>query len=361
MDWLNWIPQPAILDLWVWGLLVVPTVVLGVPLILSSVRVPRRLEMEEVPDDQLSDGQRRWFEDLGERLREVGFETAVTFRAPKLPSQNLSRTYLSGLDGSVACAMAIRDERPDSVLSDNLLELTTEFGDGTFVNTCSRAITDLFDLVPGYERHVQLTRDPLALKRHHERHCRDHAAASVRPLTPDRVIPRLAEFHEGWIAFQMSRGLLRERDAEWCGATLRLALRGVVSFFNPFGDRFSPARLLAALATGLAAPLLAALALGHPTVHLVSTVQSIAPMSNHLAEILALAPVFLAGAASVGWIFESRAIVWAPLLASLAGWLALPPVTPDATARAAWLFVLLGATVVANGASNLRHRRQALV
>jgi len=361
MDWLSWIPDPAILDVWVWALLVVPAVVLGVPLILSTVRVPRRLEFEEVPDEELSDDQLRWFTSLGDRLREVGFEPAATFRAPTLPSLNLSRAFVNGRAGSVACAMAIRDERPASVLSDNLLEITSEFGDGTFVNTRSRAITDLFDPVPGYQRHIHLTRDPLALHRHHERHCRERTATSARSLSADRVLPRLTEFHERWIAHQMQRGLLRERDTKWCGATVRLALCGVVSFFNPFGDRFSLARLLAGLAAGLAAPLLAALALSQPNVQVVSEIQSIVPMSNHLAEILALAPVLLAGAASVGWIFESRAVVWAPLFASLAGWLTLPAATPDPAARAAWLVVLIGTTLVANSTSNSRHRRQALV
>lgn len=361
MDWLHWIPEPATLDLWVWGLLVVPVVAVGIPLILSSVRVPRRLVLEEIADDELSDAQRRWFEGVGERLREVGFERAATFRAPDLPSHNLSRAFVSGRDGSVAVAMALRDQREGAVLSDNLLELTTEFGDGSFVNTRSRAITDLFDLPPGYLRYVHVTRDPLALHQHHDRHCREHTAASPQPVIGDRLLARLAEFHERWIAHQIGRGLLRERDAQWCGATLRLALRGVASFFNPFGDRFSLARLLAGLTTGLAAPLLAALALGHPSLPLVATVQSLAPMSNHLAEMLTFAPVFLASAATLGWIFESRAVVWSPLLASLAGWLVLPPATPDAGARLAWLLVLLGTSAVANSVSNARHRRQALV
>jgi len=68
-----------------------------------------------------------------------------------------------------------------------------------------------------------------------------------------------------------------------------------------------------------------------------------------------------AGAASVGWIFESRAVVWAPLLVSLAGWLALPHTTPDEWVRLAWLLLLLGTSAVANGACSLRHRSQALV
>jgi hypothetical protein len=361
MDWLQWIPEPATLDLWVWGLLVVPVVVAGIPIILASVRVPRFLTLEEVADGELSEAQRRWFEGVGERLREVGFETAATFRAPDLPSHNLSRAFVNGRDGSVAITMALRDQREGSVLSDNLLEITTEFGDGSFVNTRSRTITDLFDLPPGYRRYVHITRDPLALHQHHDRHCHEHTAASPQPVMADRLLARVAEFHERWIAHQVSRGLLRERNAQTCGATLRLALRGVGSFFNPFGDRFSLARMLIGLAAGLGAPLIAVLALSDPSLPLVATLQSLMPMSNHLAEMLALAPVFLAGAATVGWVLESRAVVWAPLLVSLAGWLALPHTTPDEWVRLTWLLLLLGTSIVANGASNLRHRSQALV
>jgi len=257
--------------------------------------------------------------------------------------------------------MALRDQREGSVLSDNLLEITTEFGDGSFVNTRSRSIADLFDLPPGYRRYVHITRDPLALHQHHERHCREHTAASPQPVMADRLLARLAEFHERWVAHQIRRGLLRERDAQTCGATLRLALRGLGSFFNPFGDRFSLARILIGLAAGLGAPLIAVLALSEPSLPLVATLQSLVPMSHHLAEMLALAPVFLAGAATVGWVLESRAVVWAPLLVSLAGWLALPHITPDAWVRLTWLLLLLGTSIAANAASNLRHRSQALV
>jgi hypothetical protein len=361
MEWIQWIPEPATLDLWVWGVLVVPVVVAGIPLILASVRVPRFLALEEVADGELSDAQRSWFERVGTRLGGVGFEPVATFRAPDLPSHNLSRAFTNGRDGSVAIAMALRDRREGSALSDNVLEITTEFGDGSFVNTRSRSITDLFDLPPGYRRYIHITRDPLALYRHHDRHSRERGAASPQPVIADRLLARLAEFHERWIAHQIDRGLLRERNPRTCGATLRLALRGVGAFFDPFGDRFSVPRLLAGLAAGLGAPLIAALALGHPSLPLMATLQSLLPMSNHLAEMLMLAPVFLAGAAGVGWMLESRAVVWAPLLVSLAGWLALPHTTPDEWVRLTWLLLLLGTSAVANGASNLRHRSQALV
>ena len=125
MSWIGWIPDLHALDLWVWGILVVPTLVVGIPILMATVRVPRVLAFEEVAEGELSSAQQRWFEKLGEPLRGVGHETAVTFRAPNLPSQNLSRAWVSGMDGSVALAVAIRDERESSVLSDNLVEFNT--------------------------------------------------------------------------------------------------------------------------------------------------------------------------------------------------------------------------------------------
>jgi hypothetical protein len=361
MSWIGWIPDLQALDFWVWGILVVPVVVVGIPVLMATVQVPRSLAFEAVAEGDLSDAQRRWFERVGELLRSVGYETAVTFRAPNLPSQNLSRAWVSGMDGSVALAMAIRDERQGTVLSENLVEFNTEFDDGSFVNTRSAAVTDLFVLLPGCERHIHRTRDPLALKRHHERHCRAHATAAARPMQAGALLTRMGEFHQRWIAHQIERGLLRVLDEDSCGATLRLALRGIGSFVNPFGDRFSLLRMLAGLAAGLVAPVLLAFAATLPSVSLAAQVQSLSPMSNHLAEILTLVPVFLLASAGVGWIFESRAVVWAPLLASLAGWLALPASTPDAAARATWLLVLIGTSLLANAVSNQRHRRQALI
>jgi hypothetical protein len=360
MDWIGWIPDLRVLDLWVWGLLVAPVVVAGVPLLLATVRVPRTLELEEVADSDLDPTQRSWFDGIGQQLRTLGYETGVTFRAPNLPGENLSRAWVGGMDGSVAVALALKDERGHSVLSENLVEFNTEFSDGSFVNTRSTAVTDLFDLPAGYARHIHPTRSPRTLKQLHERHCQRQKVAAV-PVQASELLARMGDFHRRWIAHQLDRGLLRVVDDEWCGATVRLALRGIRSFFNPFGDRFSPLRLLVGLAAGLTAPLLVAIALSLPSLSLVPQVQSVIPVSSHLAEVLTLAPALLLAAAAVGWIFESRAVVWAPLLASGVGWLALPASSPDAFARAAWLGVLLATPVLANGVSNLRHRRQALV
>jgi hypothetical protein len=161
MDWLLRIPDLQALDLWAWGLLVVPVVVVGTPLLMATVRVPRRLEFEVAAEAELGDAQRRWFERVGELLRTPGYEPAVTFVAKNLPSQNLSHAWVSGLDGSVALAMALSDERDGSVLSENLVEFNTEFSHGSFVNTRSRSVTDLFDVLPGCERHIHRTRDLL--------------------------------------------------------------------------------------------------------------------------------------------------------------------------------------------------------
>ncbi len=237
----------------------------------------------------------------------------------------------------------------------------TEFSDGTLVSTRTAAVDDLFDPLPGHECHVhRYGADPETLRNHHQRHCERHLLKQPVHMSPGGILPGFLAHHERWTAHQVSRGLLRDRNAAEYGTSFKLALRGVLSFYNPFGDRFTMLRLLLGLLAGLAPPLLAALALaGAPAPWLVQLEASLGA-SPAAAQLLVLGASLLASAAAVGWIFESRAVVWSPILACLAGLLVLPESVPEPGLRAAWTGVLLATAVVANALSNLRHRRQAL-
>ncbi len=122
--------------------------------------------------------------------------------------------------------------------------------------------------------------------------------------------------NERWVDHQVDRGLLRVcpgRDER--GGTFELGLRSALCFFNPFADRFTVWRLALGLLAGLAPPALAALLLAGPEAPWVSQLR----LGSGLAELLVLGPSILVSAAAVGWVFETRAIVWSPIVACLAG------------------------------------------
>ena len=361
MAWLSWLPDLAALQTWLLGLLVAPVFVIGIPLLMAVTRLPRRLVIEPVPEGALTPAQARWLGGVDEKLRPFGFETVETFRVPNLPHANLGRLYRSTVDATVATAMALRAENEQAVLSANPVELVTEFADGSMVATRSAAVDELFDLLPGYELNVHReTDDPAELRRLHERHCEQHLVKQPVYTPPAAVLPKFCAFHERWGAHQVARGLLRVRDENDYGATFKLALRGVLSYFNPFGDRFTVLRLLLGVLVGLAPPMLAALAVAGPAAPWLRGLEVGLGWGPAAPELLVLGAALLASAAAVGWVFESRAVVWSPILACVAGLLVVPETVPEPGLRAAWAGVLLATPVVANALSNFRHRLQSV-
>ena len=75
------------------------TVVIAVPIILKTIRLPRHLELQLIPDSQLTPKQHEFFASYDCKLKELGFEPFITYRMSNIPkSKNLLRTYLSSTE-----------------------------------------------------------------------------------------------------------------------------------------------------------------------------------------------------------------------------------------------------------------------
>ena len=73
--------------------------------------------------------------------------------------------------------------------------------------------------------------------------------------------------------------------------------------------------------------------------------------------LLVMAPILLAGAAAVGWIFTGNALLWGFLMSYASSRLLLPDVQADDLALAVWLCTLIAAPLVAQRVETLRVRR----
>jgi hypothetical protein len=363
MDWLfDLLPDPGTLDAILLGLFVAPVAVLGVPVLRALIKVPRKMEIVEVPDYDVPPNPAEFFTKVESRLRTEGYNPIATFSAANLPGYNLNRAYVSAGDPAVAMATVAMHDQEGLVLGARYVEFVTEYADGSTVATRSAAADDPFDLMPGYRRFVHShTDDALSLKQLHDTHCKGLEQKQPQHLEPAAFFDHLRDYHQRWVAYQQERGLLRrlKNDDEQAGATVRLALRGIGTFFNPFAEGFTLQRFVLALTLGLFAPALAIAALHQPALGLIPGLVEATGWDESLVFTLAMAPVLLAGAAAVGWIFTGNAFLWSFLIAYASSRLLLPEGVDADLPRAVWIGTLASAPLLAQRVESFRNRRLA--
>ena len=361
MEWLlSWLPAPATLDAILLGLFVGPALLLGVPILRAVIRVPRRMSIEPVSEADLSPAVREFFARVESRLRTEGFNPGATFRVVNLPGHNVNRAYISAGEPTIAMATVGSSDQEGVAVGARYVEYVTEYADGSIVGTRSAAAEDPFDLLPGQHRfvHPQIE-DPLALKAKHIEHCEAFVLKEAQHCERDAVLDRLRDFHMRWVAHQEDRGLLRRlpEDPDQDGATARLAIRGLATYFNPFAEGFTTRKLVSALVLGFALPVTAIAALALPEVPIVPSLVAATGLAESLVTLLVMAPILLAGAAVVGWIFTGNALLWGFLMSYASSRLLLPDLHANDLALVVWLCTLIAAPLVAQRVETLRVRR----
>jgi hypothetical protein len=330
----------------------------GLPLIVGRVRVPRRVVFEPVPEAELTPGQAAYFARLDAELAELYYFPAGTRRATNLQGRALVRTYLSSADQAIILMNLMTSGVEGAAESPmNYLEIVTHYGDGTVLSTRNAEISDVLETLPGHiiqER--KSLRAAARLKAEHDRKAAEllvHGPLHMRPEDFERVFD---EFHERWCCHQLQRGLLLvvASDPSRLRPTVTTGLRGVANFLNPFADNFSWPRLAVGLLVGIALPTAAALWLAGPggvQVERLAAASGLSPLQCTLAGFALL--LTLTGAI-VGWLFTGKAFVWSFLLS----YLTLRLVGPLAIGATAILSLWAG--LVAGWAAARRAHRELL-
>lgn len=347
-----WALPPELLLL---GIVLALCLFAGVPAIRYGIWLPRELELQVLPDDELSEVQLDHYRRLDEALQDTGYRPRLNFTVLNMQGPTLSRVYWADHDPALLGAHCLRSQgafyehRPTA---QNYMEWITKYEDGTVLSTRNAEITELFDPMPHQLRQecVGLI-DPLALKARHDRKARELLARGPVWAHARDVLEEFRAFHVRFCAFQESRGLL-VRDGELrLRPTVRTALRGVATFLNPLADNFTLGRFALGLLLGMGLPVLATW-LTTPSAEWRPAGFPLLALTP-VGRLVLLAAVYTAAGAAVGWIFHLKAFLWAALF----GYLPLRLLTASP-----WSLLLLALWMgqVADWTGQLRNRREML-
>jgi hypothetical protein len=320
-------------DLVLFAIVVVGFFVIGLPRIVSNIQIPAEIELVEVPEYELTDRQRIFFDEVDGKLHDMGYRPAITYRATNMQGQNLLRTYLSDSDYAAVTLTLIRSEVEDAEdQSASYLEVITHFADGALVITRNAELSEVLDNLP--DQHVQDFRgvqEPSDLKERHDRRLSSYQLMGVVQLRRDELFDRFREFHARWCSYQVEQGLARfDGDAGVYRLTSRSGIRGIRNFLNPFADNFTWPRAVAAVLFGSIVPALLVAAVRFPQSPVRDWLLTTIPLADDHLLWLTCGAAFTIAGATVGVIFSAKAFIWSFVLAYVplrllgpAGWLPL--------------------------------------
>ncbi len=332
--------------------------VVGLPLITRRVWMPVQLEIEDVAESELTDGQRLYFDDIDRSLGPLGLGSARTYRVANLQGFNLVRSYLSEVDPEMVHAMLLRAEASfnQTPTALNYLEVMTRYADGTGASTRNGDVSSVFAEPPHLDIAVRRTvHSPADLVAAHRQRTSTYKIREPLFAKAEDLVPLLQEHHERWSRFQVEHGALRtDPEAGLLHPTVKTGLRGISNFLNPFADNFTVARMIGALLLGLAIPVAGTFAFANPTSPAITWLAGHVPIDPIILSWGALGAVFALLGLVTGLLFGSKSFLWTFILAWIPLRLLGPALVPA--------FVLsLWAGGVAGVVCTRRMRRKALV
>lgn len=321
------------------------TVLIAVPIILKTIKLPRHLELQIIPDSQFTPKQREFFASYDIRLKELGFEPSITYRMSNIPkSKNLLRTYLSSTEPT-RCTVQISGAANGPVQFDQV-NFVTEFADKNRTFTTNRQNSGTFDPEPGkFEQECRGITDLAELKRRHDQFTEKHQTSGPVFVDRDKFVGMVKEQYEREVSHQVKQRLLwLDAAKDEYRVTLRWALRMQRNMFNPFADNFTLKKLAGALAAG-SLPVLV-------TLQQAQLMHGMAHANVGWVPVIVLAYV-VAGVAA-GLLFGHKSFLWAFLLAYIPTLL-----LPSATSHRIGMSLLMG--WVADITFRLQARRKQLL
>lgn len=289
--------------------------ILGIPRIRRSVWLPRELQFQDVPQQELTAEQTKYVGSYDQKVAElgVGYYPFKTYRVPNMLGHNLIRVYLSSTDPA-KCVLVMVASKGKGLFS-SYTEFASMYADGSRLVINNNSTTGIFDDMPGAiaHRYKGLT-DLTELKRRH-----DAEAEKLRPrgivfYNASNYFEDFRQYHLKYCEYQTSKDLLRwDPKSKVYRATTRTALRGVRNFINPLAHNSSFLRFVAGVALGGGLPIMAAMWRASILLWVSAHTSADAALTGRLF------PIFVYGIAgvSVGLLFSRRTFIWGFLLGVL--------------------------------------------
>jgi hypothetical protein len=344
-------------DLVLFAVVVVGFFVIGLPRIVGTIHIPAEVELQEVPEYELTDRQRIFFEAVDSKLSAMGYSPAITYRAVNMQGHNLLRTYLSDSDYAIITLTLLRSEIENAEdQSTHYLEVITRFADGALAITRNAELSEVLEFLPDqFVQDLRGVREPSELKARHDRRLESFQLRSAVQLRRDDLFDRFREFHSRWCEHQVAQGLMRyDGDVGLYRLTTRTGLRGIRNYLNPLADNFTWRRMVAAVVLGSILPALAVAAVRFPQSPVRDwLLERLGLADNHLLW-LACGVAFTIAGSAVGAIFSAKAFIWSFILAYV-------PLRLLGPAGLLPLWFSLWTGFVAHRVSSWRMRRHELV
>jgi hypothetical protein len=305
-------------DVAIFAAIVVVFFVVGLPLIISRVSLPRRVIFKEVAEHELTAPQTGYFALLDAQLRVMGYRPHGNWRPTNMQGRALVRLYTSEVDHAVIMMNLMTgeghggDEHPM-----NYLEIMTRYADGTILTTRNSEISDVLARLP--EQIVQErrgVRDPESLKRVHDLKAEELKIRQPVYSPAADFEAAFHEYHDRWCAHQIERGLLvpAARDEDRLRPTVKTGLRGIRNFLNPLADNFTTVRFALGLLFGLVLPAAGIAWLNGPGRGMVDSLAIAIGIEPAWCVVGCLTLLFSLSGVVVGFLFVSKSFIWSFVL-----------------------------------------------
>lgn len=226
----------------------------------NTRRIPIKYDLQEVPESQLTQAQKDYLKPLDNQLAAMNYCPDCTFRATNY-GQNLMRRYSNPAD-PVSCELMIVEVKSkvgsvETARNVNVVNFTSRLSDGRRLITRNMPLKSVMDRLP--EQIMQEcphTTDLVALKSKHDAKAAQLGPAVPGPLGTQEIFKEVQNEHERFSQYQLEKGVYKHSDdGNSYQITNKVANRGIVNFFNPFGSRISIPQVLFTGLIGAVLPL----------------------------------------------------------------------------------------------------------
>lgn len=303
-------------ELLVFGITVVVILTTGLSVLRrSTARIPIKLQLEEIPSEQLSPPQASFLAQQDKILARLYYQPVGTYRAINY-GHNLMRSYIRPGDPA-RCVIMVVEHRAQTGNGNHvsqawIYEFITHFADGRLLSTGNMRLKSLLDSPVGVVKQpCPMLRDPAQIKKRHDA----RAATMGMPVAPASdlraIFSEVEREHERLSEYRAKQGNYKiEPGGSAYMLTDRVYWRGIRNFLNPFVHRFSVLQFASALLAAAGLPLLGLM-------RFVPAVAEAALRHGYppgVAFYLSRAFCYLVAGAVIGYVLENHTFVWVYLL-----------------------------------------------
>jgi hypothetical protein len=291
--------------------------------------IPLEEDLEEVPENTLSQKQKNYIEKYDLELARLNYFPACTYRVTNFRNlgKNLLRHYSNGADNA-SCSLTVVEIRVkvDGVelgKTSSSVTFRTKLADGRLLATRNASLKSLQDNPPyRLVQEYRQTTDLAKLKARHDARA-GQLGASVPPArSKDEIFAEHRAEHRRFSTFQLERGIYRPTaDGQAYELTDKAHLRAVRNHYLPFTKRVSLREWLLTALVGAVLPLFAILKAAPEVARsLHASAATALPI-----KFVVIAIAYLLGGLIIGAVSERASLQWILLVSYvpahlLAGW-----------------------------------------